>query len=68
MLGDHGFATRWQLVDDRDVEVAIECHRQGAGNRCCRHNEHMWRVGTLAPQLGTLGHTEAVLFVDNDHS
>ena len=28
----------------------------------------MWRVGTLAPQLGTLGHTEAVLFVDNDHS
>ena len=26
----------------------------------------MWRVLALAPEFGTLGHTEAVLFVDND--
>ena len=49
MLGDYGFATWRQLVDDADVEVTIERHRQRAGNGRCRHDEDMWWIGALAP-------------------
>ena len=68
MLSDNGFAPRRQFVDDADVEVAVERHCQGAGDGRCCHHKDVWRVTTLRPQLGALGHAEAVLFVDDDES
>ena len=65
MYRHHRFAARWQLVDDADVEVAIECHGKGARYRCRRHHEDMRRALTLSPELGTLCHAEAVLLVDD---
>ena len=65
MLRDDGFAARRQFVDNRDVEVAIERHCERAGNRCCRHDEHVGRVCAFVPKFGTLGNAKAVLFVDN---
>ena len=68
MSGSHRFTTRWQFVDDADVQVAIERHCQSARDWGGCHHQDVGRILTLAPQLGTLGHTEAVLFIDDNHS
>ena len=68
MKGLYGLASRRQLVNDAHVEVAVnghgECARYGRG---C-HDQHMRRLVTLSPQLGTLCHAEAVLLVDDGQS
>ena len=40
-LGHHRRAARRQLVDDRDVEVGVEAHRQRARNRRRAHHQLM---------------------------
>ena len=68
MQGLDRLTSRRQLVDDRNVEVAIDGHRQGARyGRCC-HHEHVRRLGILEPQLRALLHAKAVLLIDHDHS
>ena len=66
--GLYGLASRRQLVNDAHVEVAVyghgECARYGRG---C-HDQHMRRLVTLSPQLGTLCHAKAVLLVDDGES
>ena len=64
----YGFAPRGQLVDDRHVEVAVECHGECAWNGGGCHDEHMRRHGILHPQFGSLFHSEAVLLVYDDQS
>ena len=63
-----GLASRRQFVDDADVEVAIDSHRQRARDGRRRHHQHMRRQFGLFPQPGTLGHAEAVLLVDDGHA
>ena len=63
-----GLPTGRQLVDDRYVEVAIDGHGKRTGYRGCRHDQHVGRNGVFLPQLGTLRHAEAVLFVDDNHA
>ena len=65
VLGDHGFAPRRQLVDDGDVEVAVDGHGQGAGYGRGGHHQHVRRPDVLGPELGPLRHAEAVLLVDD---
>ena len=55
-------APRRQLVDDGDVQIAVEDQRQRARNRRGRHHQHVGRFA-LAAQLGALAHAEAVLLV-----
>ncbi len=67
MTGNDWLATGRQLVDDTDVQIAVEGHRQSARDRRGGHHEDVWRVDALAPQFGPLRHTEAVLLVtDNE--
>ena len=59
----HWLPARRQLINHTHVEVAIDGHGQRTGNRRGRHYQYMRRVHTLAPQLGPLRHTEAVLLI-----
>ncbi len=65
MFGYDGLSALWQLVDDGDVEVAVERHGQGARDGCGGHHQHMRWHDVFAPQLGTLLHPETVLLVDD---
>ena len=55
------------LVEEREVEVAVECQGQGARDRCGRHDEHVG-VGLLRGEFGALAHAEFVLLVDDNES
>ena len=45
----YGLAARRQFVDDTHVEVAIQRHSKGAGDRGRRHHEDVRRIVVLAP-------------------
>ena len=56
-----------QLVQHRDVEIAVEDQRQCAGNRGGGHHEPMGRAA-LGGQRRALTDAEAVLLICNDQS
>ncbi len=56
-----------QLVEHRDVEVAVDRHRRRARDRRRGHHQHVGVVA-LAPQRGALLDAEAVLLVDHGHA
>ena len=66
---DRGPAGR-QLVDDADVEIAVEGERQRARDGRCGHHQHVgMRLAALfLHQLHALQHAEAVLLVDDDQA
>lgn len=66
--GAYGLAAWGQLVDDADVEVAVEGHGEGARDGCGCHDQHVGGDGVFHPELGALGYSEAVLLVDDDQS
>ena len=57
--------SRRQLVDHRNVEVAVDHQRQRARDGRCGHDEQV-RVLTLGTQRRALVHAEAVLLVGHD--
>ena len=61
---NHMFSSRWQLVDYRHVEVAVDSHGQCPRNRSGGHHQHMRRNHAFGPEACALRHSEAVLFVD----
>ena len=63
-----GPPSRRQLVDHRHVEIAVEGHRQRAGDRRGGHHEDMGRLEVLGPEPRALLDAEAVLFVDHDEA
>ena len=65
--GDDGLPSGRHLVDDGDVEVAVQGHRQGAGDRRRGHDEDVRgnAVRPFGPEAGTLVHAETVLLVDD---
>ncbi len=65
MLGEHGFAAWWHLVDNADVEVAVDCHGEGAWYGCGGHDEDVRRSCVFLPKHGSLLYAEAVLLVDD---
>ena len=56
---------RGQLIDYRDIEVAIKGHGQCPGNWGGGHYQNMGRHGVLHPKTRALLDTETVLLVDN---
>ena len=68
MNGGYRFPSRRQLVNDRNIQIAIQRHRQCTRNRCGGHHQHVRRLYIFRPEAGTLCHSEAVLFVNNDQS
>ena len=66
----HRLSSRRKLVYHRHIQVAVQCHRQGARNRRSRHDEHVRERSAcgLAPQLRPLLHTEPVLLIDDCQS
>ena len=67
-FGDDGGAAGRQLVDRRNVEVGEISHRQGARDRRGAHHQQMrlqLHRSQLLAQGQPLGHTEAVLLVDD---
>ena len=66
MGGADGLAAWRQLVDDAHVEIAIKCHGEGTGDGGGCHHQHVRGILALGPEFGALGHTEAVLFIDDD--
>ena len=64
----HRFAARRQLVDYRDVKVAINRHGKCAGYRSGGHYKYVRGDNIFLPQTSALHHTEAMLFVDNSHA
>ena len=69
-FGDDGSSSRGQLVEDADVEVAVDGHGSGAWNWRCGHDQHVGFF--VALRLGfehrSLFDTESVLLVDDDHA
>ena len=61
-------ASRGQFVYHAHVQIPIDSHSQGAGNRCRRHYQHMRRVLILCPQFGSLSNAKAMLLVYNGKS
>ena len=67
--GDDGRAAGRQLVEDADVEIAIEREREGARNGRGGHDQHVGlRLVRLLHQLEALQNAEAVLLVDDDEA
>ena len=69
--GDDGRAAGRQLVQNADVEVAVQTQRQGARNRRGGHHQHV-RLGLIGSrlvgllhQLEALQNPEAVLLIDH---
>src|SRR5260370_17787233 len=60
-------ASRWHLIDYRNVQITIYSECQGARNRCSCHHKHM-RMIALLPQNISLFNPEAVLFINNYQS
>ncbi len=65
MQGFDGFAAGRQFVDHRNIQITVQGHGQGPGDRCGCHDQHMGGNRILAPQPGPLLHSEAVLFIDH---
>ena len=66
--GSNRFPSGWKLVDNRHVQITIQCHCQSAWDRGSSHHEHMWRLNILTPKAGALCHAKAMLFVDNNET
>ena len=64
MVGADRLTTRRQLVNYRDIQIAIECHGKGSGYGCGCHHKDVWRLLILCPEACSLLHTETVLLVD----
>jgi hypothetical protein len=65
--GDHFPAAGGALVEDGNVEVAVDCHRQGPRDRRGGHHQHVGHR-TLLDKAGALRDAELVLLVDDDES
>ena len=63
--GHHRLTARGQLVQHRNVQIAVENQRQRPGDGSGRHGQQMPPVGFLV-EGGTLGNAEAVLLVHHD--
>ena len=59
-------ATRRQLVDHRDVEIAVERHGERSRNGRGGHHQHVGRLLVLGPHPRPLLDAETVLLVDDD--
>ena len=66
MGGPYGLTTWRELVDHTHIEIAIEGHGKGTWDGRGCHHQHVGRIHALTPELGTLSHTETVLFVDDN--
>ncbi len=56
-----------RFFQDRNIEVAEECHRDGSGDGRGGHDEVV-RVAFGLSQSGSLANAEFVLFIDDDES
>ena len=65
MKGLHRRTTGRQTVNDADVEVTIDGHGKGSGNRSGGHDEHVGRKVAFLPKLGTLFDAKTVLLVND---
>ena len=64
---DNGLPTGGELVDDRDIQIAIEGEGKRARYGGCRHHQHVRVIALLAQQVALL-HAKAVLLIDNNQS
>ena len=66
-VGLDGLSSGGELVDDGQIEIAVEDQGQGPRNGCCAHDQH---VGAAALLLhgGALLDAEAVLLVTDHHA
>ena len=66
VVGLDRLAPGWELVDDGDIEIAIEGHGERTWDRRSAHDEDVWvDLLALLPQPRALHDTEAVLLVDD---
>ncbi len=63
-----GLAARRKLVNDTQVQVAIETHGQGAWDGRGGHNQNMWGDGVFFAEPCTLSNAKSVLFIHNGHA
>ena len=59
--------SRRDILDDRDVHVAVEDHGKRPRDRCRAHDQHMGMAPLFGKQL-PLAHAEPVLFIRDDDS
>ena len=67
MLCQDSLAAGRHFVDHRDVEIAVQGHRQRAWNGRGGHDEHVRRHALLG-QFEALHHAETMLLVDDDEA
>lgn len=66
--GGYGLAAGGELVEDADVEVAVDGHGERARDGGGRHHEHVGADVVLGPEACALCYAEAVLLVDYGHA
>lgn len=66
--GADGLASRRQLLDERDIEVAVDGQGHRARDWRRRHDEHIGHMCALLLEFGALRDAEAVLFVRDDEA
>jgi hypothetical protein len=62
VLRDDRLASRRQLIDHGDIQIAVEGEGQRARNGRGRHDQHVG-IDALLPEAEALHDTEAVLLV-----
>ena len=58
-------APGWHLVDDRNIEISVEAHRQRTWDRGGAHHQLVRIAYALLPQREPLRDAESMLFVDD---
>ena len=61
----HRLTARRQLINDRNIQIAVKSHGQCPGNWRGGHHQNMRRHGVLHPKTGALLDTKTVLLIDN---
>ena len=64
-VGAHRLAAGGQLIDDGELQIAVDDHSQGAGNGGGGHDQDMG-ILALLPQGGPLPHPKPVLLIGDD--
>ena len=65
MIGLYRFSTGWQLVNNRNTQIAVHGHSQRTWYGSGSHHQNVRRLPVLSPEFGALRHTKPVLFVNN---
>ncbi len=64
-LSDYGLSSFRHLINDGNIEIAVNNHRERSRYGCCRHHEHIGYYALFYEQ-SPLEHTKTMLLINNN--